>query len=152
MTIDRTIHNSPEPIKVRRVNDLLLKDEVYALIGAAIEDHRELGCGFLEPVYQEAMEIELNCRGVPFESQKRLQIRYKGHFLNKEYIADFVCFQKIIVELKSVDQLSDRDEAQILNYLSATGLTVGLLINFGSMGKLEWKRFANTRKTNRDGQ
>src|SRR5262245_57375154 len=115
--------------------DLLLKDEVYAVIGAAIEVHRELGHGFLEPVYQEAMEIELRDRGVPFEAQKSLFIRYKGRPLKKEYVADLICYGQIIVELKALEQLSGKEEAQILNYLKATGLRVGLLINFGSSGK-----------------
>ena len=121
--------------------DLLFRDEVYAIVGRAIEVHRELGCGFLEAVYQEAMEIELEGAGIEFERRKELRIRYKGRLLNKVYIADLVCFGKIIVELKAIEQLTGRDEAQILNYLKATGLRVGLLINFGSDGKLEWKRF-----------
>ena len=86
------------------------------------------------------MEIELGRRHISFESQKRLPVVYKGHLLQKEYVADLVCFGSIIVELKALDRLSDRDEAQVLNYLKATGLRVGLLINFGSAGKLEWKR------------
>lgn len=121
--------------------ELLLKEEVYAIIGAAIEVHRVLGPGFLEPVYQEAMEIELADRQTPFEAQKALVIYYKGRRLEKEYRADFVCFDQIIVEIKAADELTGRDEAQLLNYLKATGFRVGLLINFGSHGRLEWKRF-----------
>ncbi len=120
--------------------DLLLRDEVYAIIGAAIDAHRVLGPGFLEPVYQEAMEIELKSRGIPTESQKRLVITYKGRALQKEYVADLVCYEQVIVELKAMDRLTGREEAQVLNYLKATGLHVGLLVNFGSTGKLEWKR------------
>lgn len=120
---------------------VLFRDEVYAIVGAAIEVHRELGSGFLEAVYQEALEIELNRRGVPFESQKQLVLYYKGQRLQKEYIADVLCYQQIIVELKAIDLLSSKEEAQILNYLKATGLRVGVLINFGSIGKLEWKRY-----------
>ena len=89
--------------------DLILKDEVYAIVGAAIEVHRELGPGFLEPVYQEAIEIELRSRNIPFESQKRLVICYKGHELQKEYIADLVCYGQIIVELKALDRLSGKE-------------------------------------------
>ncbi len=121
--------------------ELILKDEVYAIVGAAIEVHRELGTGFLEPVYQEALEIELQSRKIPFESQKRLVIHYKDHQLQKDYAADLVCYGQIIVELKALDRLSGKEEAQLLNYLKATGLRVGLLINFGSIGRLEWKRF-----------
>ena len=121
--------------------DLILKDEVYAIIGAAIEVHRELGPGFLEPVYQEAMEIELQSRHIPSESQKRMTIFYKHRQLRKEYVAALVCYDQVIVELKALSHLSGREEAQILNYLKATSLRVGLLINFGSTGRLEWKRF-----------
>lgn len=123
------------------MDELLLKEEVYAIIGAAIEVHRELGHGFAEPVYQEALEIELKDRGIPFESQKTLVIYYKGQMLTKHYVADFVCYGQIIVEIKALTKLSETEEAQLLNYLKATGLRVGLLINFGSRGKLEWKRF-----------
>ena len=121
--------------------DLIFKDEVYAIVGAAMEVHRVLGHGFLEPVYQEAMEIESKTRGIPFEAQKVLEVHYKEHILKKEYIADMVCYGKIIVEFKALDQLTNREEAQILNYLKATGMKVGLLINFGAHGRLEWKRF-----------
>jgi GxxExxY protein len=100
-----------------------------------------LGSGFLEAVYQEAMEIESTSRLLPFVSQKILYITYKDYLLKKEYIADFVYFNQIIVELKALDKLTGREESQILNYLKATKMKVGLLINFGSSPKLEWKRF-----------
>jgi GxxExxY protein len=121
--------------------DLILKDEVFAIIGAAIEVHRVLGSGFLEAVYQEAMEIESFSRILPFVSQKNLRIDYKGCLLKKEYVADFVYYNQIIVELKALDKLTGREESQILNYLKATKMKVGLLINFGSSPRLEWKRF-----------
>ena len=123
------------------MKELALKDEVYRVIGAAVEVHRELGSGFLEAVYQESLEIELAQRSIPFESQKPLTIRYKGHELSKKYFADMVCFGELLVELKALGKLSGKEESQILNYLKASGLKVGLLINFGSYGKLEWKRF-----------
>jgi len=123
--------------------EIIYKDEVYEIIGAAIEVHKTLGHGFLEAVYQEAFEIELQARKVPFESRKALVINYKGIKLQKEYIADVICYGKIIVELKALDRLSSNEEAQILNYLKATSFKVGLLINFGSQGKLEWRRFVN---------
>ena len=115
----------------------------HEIIGAAIEVHRELGPGFLEPVYQEAFEMEMRERSIPFEAQKALTISYKGRTLRKEYIADSVCYGRIIVELKVLDRLSNSEESQIINYLKASGLRVGILINFGSSGKLEWKRFVN---------
>ena len=120
---------------------ILYKDEVFAIVGAAIEVHRELGPGFLEAVYHEALEIELRDRNIPFRSQTLLEIFYKRSRLNKEYLADIVCFDKIIVELKHAVRLTTKDQAQLLNYLKATNLRVGVLINFGSVGKLEWKRF-----------
>ncbi len=122
------------------MTEILLKDEVFALYGAAIEVHRELGPGFLEAVYQEALEIELRDRGIPFEAQKPLVIHYKGCKLKKQYVAEVVCNEQIIVELKALDQLAKKEESQVLNYLKATGLRVGLLLNFGSEGKLERKR------------
>ncbi len=123
------------------MTELFLKDEVYAIIGAAIEVHKTLGCGFLEFVYQEAMEIESSMRELAYEPQKTITIQYKGRRLKKEYIADLIYFEQVIVELKALDSLSGKEEAQILNYLKATGMKVGVLINFGSHPKLEWKRF-----------
>jgi len=127
----------PEP---QKQPGLLYKDEVYQIVGAAIEVHRELGPGFLEAVYQEALEIELAERGILFEAQKALKIVYKGRRLKKEYVADLVCYDKIVVEFKAMDKLSSRETAQVLNYLKATGLRVGLIINFGSEGVLEWEQ------------
>ncbi len=121
--------------------ELILKDEVYAIVGAAIEVHRVLGSGYLEPVYQEAMEIESEGQKLPFKAQSRIKIRYKEHTLKKEYIPDFIFYEQVIVEIKALDKLSGKEEAQILNYLKATGYKVGVLINFGSHPKLEWKRF-----------
>jgi GxxExxY protein len=123
--------------------ELILKDEVYAVVGCAIEVHKELGFGFLEAVYQEAMELELTQHKIPFEAQRPLCILYKGRRLKKEYLADLICNGQIIVELKALERLSGREEAQLLNYLKATEFRVGLLINFGNSPKLEWKRFVN---------
>jgi len=122
------------------MTDLLFKDEVYALVGAAMAVYNQLGPGFLEAVYQEALEIELAERGIPFVSQKELRILYKGQPLKKTYISDLTCYEKIIVELKAIDRLTGKDTAQLLNYLKATGLRLGLLINFGNVEKLEWER------------
>jgi len=123
---------------------LIYKDEVFKIVGAAIEVSKHLGCGFLEAVYQEAMEIEFSEQGIPFVAQKRITISYKGRILNKEFIADFLCFDKIIVEIKAIKVISNIEEAQLLNYLKATRLPVGVLLNYGSK-KMEWKRFANTK-------
>ena len=128
------------------MSELLYRSEVFAVVGAAMEVHTILGPGFLESVYQEAFEIELAARNLPFEPQKELRIFYKGRCLEKSYIADFVAFGGIVVEIKALERLSSREEAQLLNYLKATDFKVGLLINFGSVGRLEWKRMALTKK------
>jgi len=122
------------------MGELFLKDEVYAIVGAAMEVYNELGSGFLEAVYQEAMQMELESRKITFEPQKELCIYYKGQCLKKKYFADFLCFGGIIVELKAIDTITGIEESQLLNYLKATGIRVGLIINFGDGGKLEWKR------------
>jgi GxxExxY protein len=123
--------------------ELIFKDEVYAIVGAAMEVHSELGPGFLEAVYQSAMKIELTNRKIPFEYEKSLPVFYKGQHLDTGYRADLICYGKIIVELKALDRLTSKEEAQMLNYLKATGMRIGVLINFGSHGKLEWRRYAN---------
>ncbi len=105
-----------------------------------MEVYNQLGPGFLEAVYQEALEIELGERGIPFVAQNELRILYKGRPLRKTYISDLVCHEKIVVELKAIDRLTGKDTAQLLNYLKATGLRVGLFINFGNAEKLEWER------------
>ena len=104
-----------------------------------MEVHKELGCGFLESVYQEAFEIELQKQNIPYEREKLLNIYYKGIKLNKRYSADFVCYDKIVVELKALSALTTDHEAQVLNYLKVTGLKLGLLFNFGSRS-LQYKR------------
>jgi len=124
--------------------ELISKDEVYAIVGAAMEVSNELGSGFLEAVYQEALQIELEERKIPFAAQVPIQISYKGRRLAKEYIPDFICYGHIIMEIKALKQLTSVEEAQLLNYLKATGKPVGVLLNFGSP-KLEWKRMAMTR-------
>ena len=124
--------------------ELLCKDEVYEIIGAAIEVHKELGSGFLESVYEEAMVLESKRVEIPFKTQVRIPVRYKEKFLDKEFIADYIGFEKVLVEFKCIPRLTKNEEAQIINYLKATGLTVGLLINFGSQQKLEWKRYVCT--------
>lgn len=124
--------------------ELLYKEEVFNIIGAAIEVHKELGFGFLESVYEEAMCIESEKRDIEYEVQVKLPVYYKGTKMDKEFIADYIGYGKIIVEFKCIPKLTDAEVAQLLNYLKATGLKVGLLINFGSKGKLEWRRYART--------
>ena len=123
--------------------DLIFGKEVYEIIGAAIEVHKTLEHGFLEAIYQEALEYELSDRKISFSSQIELKVKYKDRYLQKTYIADIIAYDKIIIELKALSNLSGKEEAQLINYLKATGFKVGLLINFGSPNKLEWKRFVH---------
>jgi GxxExxY protein len=127
------------------MTELIYREEVFAIVGAAMEVHSVLGPGFLEAVYQEALEIECTTRQIPFVSQYDLRIDYKGRFLKKAYVADYFAYNDIIIEIKAMDQLTSRELAQLLNYLNATGAKVGVLINFGSVGRLEWRRMARTR-------
>ena len=124
------------------MSDLLYKNEVFDIQGAVFEVYRNLGAGFLENVYQEALEIELESRNIPFVSQAELKIRYKDKILRQSYRADIVCCDKIILELKAVKLLLPEHEAQLQNYLRATGMRLGLLVNFGHMPKVEIKRIA----------
>ena len=121
--------------------ELILKEEVYAIAGAAMEVYYKLGVGFLEPVYQEALAIEFDERNVPYVREECLQIYYKGRELQKKYRPDFVCYGQIIVELKSQFRLTPVEEGQIINYLKITNMHVGLLMNFGARPKLEWRRY-----------
>jgi GxxExxY protein len=124
-------------------DDLIYPTEVFEIIGAAMAVRTELGPGFLESVYQEALEMELAERKIPFTPQKPLCVHYKGKLLTKSFIADLVCYDKIIVELKAISRLTNTEEAQIINYLKVTEMKVGLLINFASKEKLEWVRKVN---------
>jgi GxxExxY protein len=113
------------------MDKIIYKEESYRIIGACMDVHRELGCGFLEQVYQEALEIILSENQIPFSREIELPIIFKGKVLNKKYIADFVCYGKIIIELKAVSELNEIHEAQVFNYLKATDFKLGLLVNFG---------------------
>jgi GxxExxY protein len=120
--------------------DLIYKDESFKIMGACFEVYNELGCGFLEPVYQECLEIELAMQEIPFRAREELKLRYKDHLLKQVYEPDFVCWEKVIVEIKAVSELADIHRAQLQNYLKATGHRLGLLVNFGNYPKLEWER------------
>ena len=116
------------------------KQESYDIIGAAFEVYNKLGHGFLEAVYQECLEIEFKKRGIPYEREKDIKIFYDGIELTQSYRADFVCYDKIIVELKAVSSLDDAHHAQVYNYLHATGYKLGILLNFGCSDELEKQR------------
>jgi GxxExxY protein len=119
--------------------ELIYKEEVYDIVGAAMEVHNELGNGFLEAIYQEALEIEFAIRGVENRRQPDLRVFYKEHLLKKSYQPDFICYNKIIVEVKALSKLASEHESQLLNYLKATNMRVGVLINFGAE-RLDYKR------------
>lgn len=130
---------------IKNQHDLIFKNEVYAIVGAAIEVSNKLGSGFLEAVYQEALYLELTSRGIPTKQQVPVKINYKGKILQKKYIADFLYYDQILVEIKAIKSITVIEEAQILNYLNATGYTLGLIINFGNP-KLDWERYIVTQR------
>ena len=119
---------------------LIHADETHALLGACFEVYREKGCGFLEAVFQECLELELASRGIPFRSHPVLQLEYKGRQLKQIYQPDLLCFGRIILELKAVSKLADEHRAQLHNYLCASRLRVGLLVNFGHHPLVEYER------------
>jgi len=120
--------------------DILYKEESYAILGACFEVYKDKGCGFLEPVYQECLQIELAFRKIPFKAQRKLGLTYKGQLLTQSYEPDFICYDKIIIELKAVSELTDKHRAQVHNYLKATDMHLGLLVNFGHYPGLEHER------------
>lgn len=123
------------------MGNLVFEKESFAIRGAVFEVYREMGCGFLEAVYQECLEKEFAVQGIPFMAQKKLELRYKGELLKQTYKPDFICYNAIIVELKAVKTLAPEHKAQLLNYQKATHMPLGLLINFGSHPKSQIQRF-----------
>ena len=124
-------------------SDFLFNAETYSLRKAFFEVHNTIGCGFLEAVYQECLERELLSLGIPFKAQEALVISYKGEPLKQRYVPDFICFDKIIVEIKAVKKMTDVHKAQVINYLKATNMQLGLLVNFGTYPKVEIVRLVN---------
>jgi GxxExxY protein len=120
--------------------DLVFKEECYAIVGACFEVYKEKGCAFLEPVYQECLQLEFGFQSIPANSQSLLSLFYKDHELVQKYIPDFICYEKIIVEIKAARSLADEHRAQVHNYLKATGYKLGILANFGHYPQLEWER------------
>jgi GxxExxY protein len=119
---------------------IVYKEESYEIMGACFEVYKEKGCGFLEAVYHECLEIEFTLRNIPFESQPSLRIFYKTRYLKRQYEPDFICYDKIIVELKATSKLTDGDRAQAHNYLKSSEYKLALLVNFGHYPKLEYER------------
>ena len=126
--------------------ELIYKDECYRIIGACFEVYKDKGSGFHEPVYDECLEIEMGLQQIAFIPKGQLALNYKGHILRHHYTPDFICFDRIILEIKAVSAIADEHRSQVLNYLAATGYELGLLVNFGHYPKLEWERIANTKK------
>jgi GxxExxY protein len=123
------------------MNNLTQRDpRTFSIIGAAMEVHRQLGCGFLELVYQEAFALELKHRGIPYSRELKFPVTYKGHRLHNQYRPDFICFNEVIVELKALSRLSSVEDSQLINYLKVTGYHTGLLLNLGA-GSLQQRRF-----------
>ena len=127
------------------VPDLIFRDECYSIVGAYFEVYKDKGCGFHEPVYQECLGIEFEHCCIPAIALPALSLEYRGRILQQKYFPDFVCYEKIVVELKAVAELTDDHRAQVLNYLKASGFKLGLLINFGHYPKLQYERLANTQ-------
>ena len=121
--------------------NLIYKDESYTIMGACFTVYKEMGCGFLESVYQECLGIEFEFQNIPFESQKELRLTYRQRPLKRTFVPDFLCYDKIIVEIKAVSKLTNEHRAQVQNYLNATDCKLGLLVNFGHYPKVEYERF-----------
>src|SRR6266702_1526454 len=128
------------------MTEIICKEESYAIIGACFEVYNAKGCGFLEPVYHECLAVEFEHQRIPAISKPSLTLSYRGRTLLQTYQPDFVCFDKIVLELKTVSSLADEHRAQLLNYLHAIGFELGLLVNFGHYPKLEYERIAKTQQ------
>jgi len=122
---------------------IVYSEESYAIMGACFEVYKQKGCGFLESVYQECLEMELDHRKIPFQVHPTLWVSYRGHPLKSTFVPDLVCFNKIIVELKAVSDLCEQHRAQLYNYLKATGFKLGILVNFGHYPKLQSQRIVS---------
>lgn len=128
----------------KTIMSLIYEQETYKILGACFEVYKQKGCGFTEPVYQECLLIEFEIQKIPFIAQPKIQLEYKRRILEQFFRPDFICFDKIIVEIKAISDLIEVNKAQTLNYLNATKFDLALLVNFGHFPKLEHKRIANT--------
>ena len=128
------------------MTEIICKEESYAIIGACFDVYNAKGCGFLEPVYHECLAIEFEHQRIPAISKPSLTLSYRGRTLVQTYNPDFICFEKIVLELKTASKLADEHLAQLLNYLNATGFELGLLVNFGQYPGLEYERIAKTQR------
>jgi GxxExxY protein len=149
LTEMREVFRSPRITRIdaNQMAEIIYKTESYAIIGACFEMYNEKGCGFLEPVYQECLGIEFEYQRIPAIAKPSLVLSNRGRLLKQTYEPDYVCFERIIVELKAVSALTDEHRAQLLNYLNATGFELGLLVNFGHYPGVEYERIAKTQRT-----
>ena len=122
---------------------LIYPDESFLIRNACFEVYKEKGCGFTEPIYQECLEMEMALQEIPYDAQRNIPLIYKGRKLRHTFIPDLICFDKIIIELKAVSAITNEHRSQIINYLKATDMKLGLLINFGADGSVQIERFAN---------
>ena len=129
--------------ETQRAQEILYKDESYQIIGACFEVYKEMGCGFAEPVYQECLQLELRNRNIPHWEQRELELRYKDEILKQTYKPDFVCYEKIILEIKAVSTLTNQHRAQVHNYLKVTNYRLGILVNFSHHPEVEWERIVH---------
>jgi GxxExxY protein len=127
------------------MSNIIYKEESYKIIGACFEVYKQKGFGFTEPVYQECLQIEFELQNIPFIAQPKIQMDYKGRVLEQYFKPDFICYEKIIVEIKAVERLIEEHQSQTLNYLNATKFELALLVNFGSYPRVDYKRIANDR-------
>lgn len=123
--------------------EIVFKEESYRIMGACFEVYKQMGCGFLEAVYQECLTMEFTDQQIPHRAQSLLDLRYKQRPLAQKYVPDFICFDSVIIELKAVHELTNEHRAQVHNYLKATGFKLGLLVNFGHHPQVEWERIVN---------
>ena len=129
---------------------LVCKDECYSIVGACFAVYKDKGCGFLEPVYHECLQIEFETQRIPFLSKPPQTLRYRDRTLVQTFTPDFICYDKVILEIKAASGLIDEHRAQLLNYLSATGCVLGLLVNFGHYPKLEYERLVSNNRESTD--
>jgi GxxExxY protein len=129
-------------------DDLVFKEECYRIVGACFEVYKEEGSGYGEALYQECLGIEFELQGIPAISQPELELAYKGRALKTKFIPDFIAFGKIVIEIKALDKLTNKERSQVIKYLKATSYELAILVNFGAFPKLEWERIPRSRRLN----
>ncbi len=131
--------------QLKNMAEIIYKEESYKIIGACFEVYKLKGCGFTEFIYHECLKIEFDLQNIPYVFEPLIQLEYKGKIFDEYFKPDFVCYNKIIVEIKAISNLIDKHRAQMMNYLNATNYDLGLLVNFGHYPKVEYERFGNKK-------